>query len=157
MKLSPELNDLFNKQVEHEYSNELRYRQIEAYFQNKRLMNLAEYFRKQADEESGHAKKFINHIHQRTGGIYKVYGIEPDQLEITDKYSVGNLYVQIEENTSELIEELFKYAFDSGSFIDLGFIQSMLDEQIQEEDSATEFLEKISNVSDLVLFDATFK
>ena len=61
-RLSQNLNDALNQQILNEYHNMLIYRQIQSYFEDFQLKNLAEYFSKQAEDENGHAQKFMSHI-----------------------------------------------------------------------------------------------
>jgi len=83
--------------------------------------------------------------------------IEATNLSILSIEDVGNIYVETEQGTTESIEDLYNFAMESKSFIDLPFLSSMLNEQTEEEDSAMSFKLKSSMVKDLVLFDATFE
>ena len=156
MKLSQSLNDALNQQILKEFHNELVYRQIQSYFEDFQLKNLAAYFEKQANEENGHGKKFIQYINDRTGGKVLLNDVDGPNLNIESFASIGDIYVSAEEATTESIESIYELALDEKSFIDLPFIQSMLFEQVEEEDSAQEFMMKIKMVKDIVLFDAEF-
>jgi len=157
MMLSEELNSALNEQVGKEFSNMLFYIQLESFFENLQLKNLAGYFKKQSEHEAEHARKFISYINSRTGGIYiPSSGISNSGVEIgTD--TLGAMYVEREEDTTESIEALYQLALDGNSFMDLPFISSMLSEQVEEEDSANEFSQKFNSVKNLVLFDSMFK
>jgi ferritin len=157
MKLSQELNDAINSQIQHELLNQNKYLQIASYFANLQLMNLSNYFTKQADHEFSHAKLFIDHLNARIGGKVLIESVEAPNLTISSIEDVGNIYVETEQGTTEAIEDLYNFAMESKSFIDLPFLSKMLDEQIEEEDSAQSFKLKSSMVKDIVLFDATFE
>ncbi len=157
MKLSQELNDAINSQIQHELLNQNKYLQIASYFANLQLMNLSNYFTKQADHEFSHAKLFIDHLNARMGGKVLIESVEASNLTISSIEDVGNIYVETEQGTTEAIEDLYNFAMESKSFIDLPFLSKMLDEQIEEEDSAQSFKLKSSMVKDIVLFDATFE
>jgi len=156
MRLSSVLNSALNEQILKEYHNMLLYRQIESYFQDFQLKGLAGYFAKQAEEEKGHALKFTNHINDRTGGKVTLGDIDAPNVALSDFSSIGDEYVKSEEGTTESIEALYFLALNEQSFIDLGFLEEMLNEQVEEEDSAQEFSLRIKSVKDIVLFDATF-
>lgn len=156
MKFSTQLNELFNAQVLHEMKNMMIYHQIQSYFEDLQLKNLASYFSKQAEDEHGHAKLFMQHINDRTGGKVELREIPFDGVQINSIDDIAKLFVETEEITTDLIENLYSVAHESKSFIDLSFIEKMLQEQVEEEDSANEFAIKIKMVKDLVLFDSTF-
>lgn len=156
MKLSQSLNDALNQQVLKEYQNQLIYKQIQSYFEDLQLKKLADYFAHQALDENSHASKFIDHINDRTGGKVSLGEVDFPQLSLGDVNSVGDVYIQVEESTSESIEELYDLALSEKSYMDLGFLEEMLNEQVSEENEAQEFATKLRNVKDLVLFDATF-
>jgi ferritin len=156
LNLTQSLNEVFNAQVMLEYHNQLIYSQVASYFEDLQLKKIAEYFRKQSSDEKNHAEKFIAHINDRTGGkavLSEVPNVSPD---ISSVFSVADFYVQTEEATTESIESIYELAIEEKSYIDLPFILEMLNEQVEEEDSAQEFALKIKNVKDLVLFDAMF-
>ncbi|MEY2702696.1 MAG: hypothetical protein RLY43_1332 [Bacteroidota bacterium] len=157
MKLSQELNDAINFQIQHELLNQNKYLQIASYFANLQLINLSNYFTKQADHEYSHAKLFIDHLNARIGGNVLIESVEAPNLNISSIEDVGNIYVETEQGTTESIEDLYNFAMESKSFIDLSFLSSMLSEQIEEEDVAMSFKLKSSMVKDIVLFDATFE
>lgn len=157
MKLSQELNDALNEQITHELLNSNSYAQLESYFEDLQLKNLATYFRNQSLHEKEHANKFIKYINDRTGGKVSIGEVPSPILVLNSIEDVANEYIRIEESTTESIEEIYNLAFDNKSFVDLPFLSEMLHEQVEEEDSAQEFALKIRMVKDLVLFDATFE
>lgn len=156
MKLSPQLNDAINEQILHEYRNSLIYAQIQSYFEGLQLKKLAEYFNKQSIQEAEHAQKFIQHLNDRTGGKVEIGEVDSPNLFLTSCDSVGDAFVAVEEGTTESIESIYELALDTKSFIDIPFLNDMLLEQIEEEDSANSFSLRIKTVKDYVLFDATF-
>jgi ferritin len=156
MRLSSVLNSALNEQILKEYHNMLLYRQIESYFQDFQLKGLAGYFAKQAEEEKGHALKFIDYINDRIGGKVALGDVDAPNAALTDFSSVGDEYVKTEEATTESIEALYDLALGEKSYMDLGFLEEMLNEQVSEEDEAAEFSLKIKSVKDIVLFDETF-
>ena len=157
MKLSQELNSSLNQQVMHEFRNMLVYRKIQNYFENLQLKKLASYFQKQSLQEAEHADKFVQYINDRTGGLVDIGDIASLPYEVRNLEDVGKIFILVEEETTKSIESIYNLALSSNSFIDLGFIQSMLIEQVEEEDIANEFAMKLNMVKDIVLFDATME
>jgi ferritin len=156
MKLTESLNDALNEQILHELSNSIKYMQVASYFEELQLKKLSSYFMKQSNHEKDHADKFLQHINDRTGGRVELREVDGIHGFVPTIESVADFYVLTEEQTTESIEEIYDLAFTEKSFIDLGFLQSMLNEQISEEDEANTFATKIKMCKDLVLFDATF-
>ena len=99
----------------------------------------------------------MKHINDRTGGNVSVGEIPKPIQKIESFQSAAEVYVKTEEETTLSIESIYGLALDERSYIDLGFLQSMLNEQVEEEDSANKFATTIKNVRDIVLFDATFE
>lgn len=155
-RLSENLNDALNQQVLHEYRNMLIYKQFESYFEDLQLKKLAKYFKDQAQHEKEHGDKFVQYLNDRTGGRVILGEVDAPVLALVGLDSVGDYFISTEEATTLSIEEIYDLAFVERSFMDLGFLQDMLSEQVEEEDSAQEFALKIKQVKDIVLFDATF-
>lgn len=156
MKLSQSLCESYNQQISIELGNASKYMQIASYFEDLQLTNLSSYFKKQSDDEKQHANKFMDHINERVNGKVIIGEVDSPNLSLTDIISVGDSYLKIEEETTASIEGLYDLALSEKSYIDLGFLGSMLDEQLEEERDAQELSIKLKMVKDLVLFDATF-
>jgi ferritin len=156
VKLSQELNEVLNLQISHELRNVTKYMQIASFFENLQLKNLAKYFKDQSNQEKEHADKFMQHINDRIGGMVSLEEIDSPNLKLFDVSTVADAFVDTEVATTESIEAIYSLAFDEKSFIDLPFLMDMLNEQVEEEDSAQAFAEKVKASKDLVLFDATF-
>jgi ferritin len=156
LNLTQSLNESLNLQVVHELKNQLIYAQLESRFEDMQLIKIAKYFREKSAEEKSHADKFIAHINARTGGKVDIGDVPSPDILVTDVSAIGDLYISVEEGTTESIESIYELADEEKSHIDLPFLLEMLSEQVSEEDEANEFALKIKNVKDLILFDATF-
>ena len=159
MKMSPELNDALNEQIMHEYTNQLIYAQLESIFESLQLKNISKYFREQSSHEKEHADKFKEHINSRTGGKVTIgeINLPPIQdFDLSNIGRIGDIYVSTEEGTTDSIESLYGLAMQEKSYIDIPFLQAMLSEQVEEEDTANEFSLNLKTVKDFVLFDKTF-
>jgi ferritin len=157
LKLSQELNDAFVEQVSREYYNSNLYKQIESRFEDMRLLNLAKVFKDQSIQEKEHGDKFVAYINSRTGGKVTINEIDIPNIPMETVENIADGFVSAEEQTTESIESIYELALSEKSYMDLGFIQEMLVEQVEEEDMATTFSANIKITKDLVLFDASFK
>lgn len=156
MILSQDLNDAFCEQIAKEYQNMLLYKKIAIYFEELELTNIAKYFHNQAEDENSHANQIINHLNDRVGGKVRLDEVPSPEPFLVSVDNVGDLYLSLEQETTESIESIYDLAFSQKSFIDIPFLSDFLKEQIEEESSATSFMKRIKMVKDLVLFDATF-
>jgi ferritin len=160
MKLSNILNDALNQQVVLEYSNQMKMKQIESWFEDQQLHKIGRHFHEAANGEKSHASKFINHINSRTGGKVQLGEIGrivfPD-LNIGSVNDVADIIIKTEEFTSESIEKLYELAISENSYMDIPFLSKFLKIQTEEEDESNHLASQLRNVKDLVLFDKTFK
>jgi ferritin len=157
VKLSENLNDALNQQIMIELGNQNKYMQIQSLFEDMQLNNLAKFFKEQSAGENGHANLFMDYVNDRTGGKVKIEEVNAPIIEFTDINSIADFYVLTEQQTTESSESLYNLALEEKSYMDLGFLGKMLDEQVEEEDTSTAFATKIKAVKDVVLFDAMWE
>jgi ferritin len=157
MRLSQSLNDAYLEQIVVELGNVTKYMQICSYFEDLQLKKLSKYFLDQANQEKSHADKFMQHVNDRIGGNVQIGEVSAPNLSLSDPASIGEIFIKVEQDTTNSIESLYELANDEKSYIDLPFILDMLNEQVEEEDSASAFALKIKMCRDIVLFDATFE
>jgi len=157
MKLSQMLCDAINAQIVIELENQNKYMQIQSYFEDLQLKNLAKYFKDQSDGENDHANLFMDYLNDRNGGKVIIGDVESPKSDFTDVSSVADFYILTEQQTTDSIESLYDLALSEKSYIDLDFIQSMLKEQVEEEDSSLHLGQQLKSVKDIYLFDSTFE
>ena len=95
----------------------------------------------------------MDYINDRTGGKVSLGTISMENLSFSALGEVAKKYILAEEETTQSIEEIYDLAFSEKSYMDLGFIEEMLNEQVEEEDSAQHFSKNLLEVKDIVLFD----
>jgi ferritin len=157
MRLSQELNDVLNEQVVIELRNANSYSQVEAFFKDLGLDHLARYFHLQSKEERHHATEFMKYINKRLGGKVTIGDVPAPGLNLNSIKDVAAAYLSLETATTESIEEIMQMVLDNKSYIDMDFIQEMLEEQVEEEDEAMEFANKIVATQDLLLLDKIYR
>jgi len=156
VKLSQNLNDAICQQIVIELGNQNKYMQIQSLFEDMQLKNLAEFFKEQSTGENGHANLFMNHLNDRNGGKVTIGDVSAPQIDFSDINSIADFYVLTEQQTTESIESLYNLALEEGSYIDLPFLSTMLNEQVEEEDTSQRVAMNLKMTKDIVLFDATF-
>src|SRR6266508_6453230 len=67
--MNQEIMNCLNEQIGHEYENYLLYEQASAYFDDRGMDGAAKLFRKQADGELEHARKFTDYVRDARGKV----------------------------------------------------------------------------------------
>ena len=142
MKISTVLNDLIIQQVSNENRSSNAYLQIAAWFENQNLSGFGSYFKKQADEEIGHKNRLLDYLFKRTGSKVKLLDVPEISLTINSLIDVGNLYVQLEEQTTQDISRIIETALEEKDYMTFQEMQWFINEQVEEENTANEFLNK---------------
>lgn len=155
MLLSKKLTDMLNEQINHEQTNEFKYKSIQSYFEDKNLNGFAKYFREQADHEHGHREKIIQYLSDKNAHIqinissYKhiEFNSVPDILKMvngTQDVSAGykaipdilNLYYEVEIDTTKRLYSICKQAQDEIDYGTVSWLYSyLIPEQVEEEKS----------------------
>lgn len=156
MKLSETIKNALNNQISHERKNQAIYLQIASYFEDMQLTNISKFFFEQANGENNHAQWLIDHLNNRTGGKVTLQPIEAPNLEINSIKDIANIYVAVEESTTANLETIYQMILDEKSYIDISFMNKMLEEQVEEEDLANKFALQVQLCNDLVLYNNTF-
>lgn len=158
MKISKEINDLIVQQISNENRNTNAYLQIASWFEEQNLSGFGSYFKKQAEDEIGHKNKLIDYLNVRTGGKVKMLTIPEITLTINSLVDVGSFFIQLEEQTTTDINRIIETAFTSGDYMTFQTMQWFINEQIEEENKAIEFLNKAKlidgNGTGIVLWDS---
>jgi len=150
--ISEKLNEAFNNQIKEELESAYIYLGMAAWFEERSLNNLANWFKIQAEEEFEHAMKFKAHILERGGSVHYQALAEQKQdwtniLEILEKayehekYITGKI-IGLHELTKELKEYSSNY-----------LIQWFLEEQVEEEDHITSLIDKYKGYKNDFNFD----
>jgi ferritin len=137
------LNEQFNAEL---YSGYL-YLSMSAYFQSINLSGFAAWMRVQAQEELVHGMKFYDYIVER-GGRVKVTAIDAPPTEWESPLAVFEATYAHEQRVTGLINALVDLAIEEKDHATNNFLQWFVAEQVEEEDSACNVLEKIKLVGD---------
>ncbi|KAL7675908.1 hypothetical protein ACOME3_002168 [Neoechinorhynchus agilis] len=109
-QLSKECNDLLNRQINLEFSAAYAYEQMALYCTRSdvALENFAHHFRKEADEEKTHARKFMDYLILRNGKF------EAEPIPSPIKYEEFDGIVNLFEIAYKLEQDV--YVFIKGNF-----------------------------------------
>ena len=145
--LNNDMEKALNAQVNAEMYSAYLYLSMSAFFQSKSLSGFAGWMRVQAQEEMVHAMKFYDFINERGGRVI----LEPIEAPPTDWDSPLATFEAVyahEQKVTGLINELVELALEKHDHATNIFLHWFVSEQVEEEDSANEVVEKIKLVGD---------
>ncbi|MDO4909637.1 MAG: ferritin [Corynebacterium sp.] len=145
MKLTEKLNEAFNKQVTAEFEAAMIYRQLSYVFDDMSLTGMRDWMAAHADEELGHAADFSKHMLDRDA-LPQIGTIEAPGLKIDTPVQAFEAALAHEQKVSAMIRELSELAAAEGDSFARPFLDRYLDEQIEEEASVSEILDRLRMV-----------
>jgi ferritin len=137
-KLQKALNDQLNAEL---YSAYL-YLSMSAYFQTTNLPGCTNWMFVQAQEEQSHAMKFYDYLGRR-GGRIELKAIDAPPTEWSSPRDVFEAVYKHEQKVTGLIKVLMELATEQKDDDARTFLQWFVDEQVEEEESADEVLQKL--------------
>ncbi|MBB4735594.1 ferritin [Micrococcus cohnii] len=148
MKLTDDLLQKFNDQITLELEASIVYRQLAISADNLDLSGMAEWLRRQADEEIVHANKFIDHVTDR-GAHAQIGAINaPTVGKDLSALQIFQAALAHEEKVSEAIRELYRATDAAGDLNARPLLNWFVDEQIEEEATVSEIVGQLELVGD---------
>jgi ferritin len=142
-KMEKALNDQLNAEM---YSSYL-YLSMASYFQSINLNGFATWMRVQTQEEMLHAMKFYDFINER-GGRVTLGQIAGPPTEWESPLGAFESALEHEQKVTGLINSLMDLALEGRDHATQIFLQWFVTEQVEEEDSANEVIQKIKLMGD---------
>ena len=140
--LSNEIEEAINKQINAEIYSSYLYLSMCAYFESIGLAGSASWMRQQAQEEMFHAMKMFDYVNER-GGKVILQAVEQPQTEWTSASDVFRNVLSHEQKVTGLINDLVNLALDERDHATNIFLQWFVSEQVEEEASAGEIVDKL--------------
>lgn len=154
--INEDIENTLNEQLNAELYSSYLYLSMSAYFQSIDLPGFANWMRVQAEEEWMHGMKFYDFINER-GGRVKLQAIEGPQVEWSSPEAAFEHVNKHEQKVTGLINNLVDLAIKEKDHATNNFLIWFVDEQVEEEASANEVLQKVKRVgkegSGLLLLD----
>jgi ferritin len=143
--ISTKMQDAINEQINAELFSAYLYLSMSAYFQEINLAGFARWMEFQAAEEFFHAKKFYNYLVER-GGRVLLKAIAQPETEWNSPQEVFEATLQHEQKVTGLIIDLMDLAIAEKDHATNIMLQWFVSEQVEEEATASEILEKLKLV-----------
>lgn len=145
--LSPTIEKALNDQVNAEMYSAYLYMSMNAYFESLNLKGFANWMQVQAQEEMMHAMKFYAYINDR-GGRVLLQKIDEPPHDWHCSLAVFEESLKHEQYVTGLINNLVNLAIDERDHATNNFLQWFVAEQVEEESSVSDIVNKLKFVVD---------
>jgi ferritin len=145
--LSQKVQDAINNQINAELFSSYLYLSMSNYFESLNLSGMAHWMKAQAEEEKIHAEKFMNFVNE-AGGRVILAAIDAPQTEWESPLSVFEDALGHEKKITGMINELVDIAQTDKNHAANNLLQWFIDEQVEEEASADDIVQKLKLVGD---------
>lgn len=147
MMLSKKMQKALNGQINAELYSSYIYLSMSSYFQSINLPGFANWMRIQAQEELVHAIKFYDYVNER-GGRVILHPVEGPPSKWASPPTVFEHVYQHEKKVTGLINDLVNLAMEERDHATNIFLQWFVTEQVEEEASANEVVQKLKLMGD---------
>lgn len=145
--LKESVEKALNEQINAELYSAYLYQAMAAYFEDQSLGGFARWMDLQADEEMEHARKIYDYVNER-GGRVILEGIDKPQTEWDSSLEAFEDSLAHEEKITGMINDLVSLANDEKDYATHSFLQWFVDEQVEEEDSVGEIVDRLRLLGD---------
>ena len=152
--LKKSVEDICNRQVEREFYSSLLYLAMASWTETKGYPGIADWLYEQAEEEKMHMLKFVRYINER-GGHAIMPALEKPPVEFGNINDMFDEVLKHEQYISESINEIAALAARENDFATSNWIQWFIAEQVEEEASVGEVIDKLNLVGEhnMYIFD----
>ena len=151
MLIGQKVNDALNEQIGYEFSASLQYVAITAYFEGEGLVELADLFHQQSDEERDHAMRIVKYVID-AGGKLVIPPLPAPRAEFTDACDAIELSLKSEQKVTQQINSLVNLAISEGDHITQNMLTWFVAEQLEEVSSMDTLLRVAKRASDNLLY-----
>jgi len=145
--ISKKMEDAFNDQIAAEYYSAYLYLSMSAYFESVDLPGFANWMRVQYQEETSHAEKIFDYVHERDGRVtVKAFDAPPAEWKST--LEVLEETYKHEQKVTGMINDLTELAISEKDHASQIFLQWFVNEQVEEEASAKAIIQQLKLVDD---------
>jgi ferritin len=150
--ISEKFNNALNAQVGEEISSAYIYLSMSTWLKENSFNNLSSWFFAQYNEELGHAYKFMNYIAE-TGGTVKLPAIPAPKNDWASVEECVKTAYAHEQYITGKIRELVELAEELKDYGPRELLQWFVTEQIEEEASTSELVDRQAAFRNDMLFD----
>jgi len=145
--LSETILKAINEQIKYELYSAYLYLAMSAHFEAASLPGFARWTRMQAQEETEHAMKFLDHIHDR-GGRVTLQTIDQPPVEYGNPLQVFEAILEHERKVTGLIHKIYAAAVKENDYSTQVMLQWFINEQVEEEKNAGMIVDQLKMAED---------
>jgi ferritin len=154
--LSKDIQDALNDQINNEYFASYTYLSMSAHCESINMRGFASWLRRQSREELEHALKLFDYVMDRDGKVI-LKAIEAPQSKYSSLLKMFQQVLDHEKEVTSMINKLYELATNEGDHATTVELQWFIREQVEEEKSAREIVDKLKfagdNSSALLILD----
>lgn len=148
--INTNVQEAINSQIQKETYSAYLYLAMAADCEAKNLKGFSTWLRVQYEEELSHAMKLFDYLSER-GGQVSLREIQAPPAEFGTPLQLFEKVLAHEQYVTASINELYEIALTNKDYATQVFLQWFITEQVEEEASASEVLEKIRMAGDRAL------
>ncbi len=152
--INKKVEEIMNVQVQKEdYSSQL-YLAMASWAENQGFSGVAEWLYAQSEEERVHMLKLVRYINERDGKAV-IPGMDQPPRDFENLSKMFDDVLKHEQFITKSINEIVAVCMEEKDYTSLNWIQWFVEEQIEEEASAREIIDKLRLVGEknLYMFD----
>ncbi len=144
---SKKMESALNQQIQSEFYSAYLYLSMSAYCQEINLEGFARWMQLQSREEVGHAMRIFNYLNSR-GGRVVLQAIDRPPESFKSPRRMFEQALKHEQEISKAFHNLYKLAKDENDYATEVELQWFINEQVEEEKTAGDILQKLILVGD---------
>lgn len=150
------LLNALNDQIKHEFESAYAYLAMSNYFEQEAFPGMAHWMRLQYQEETAHALKILDFLHDRDQKV--VLGpIAKPSTSFKSPLDVFQKSLKQEKTVTGLIHDLYALAVKEKDYPAQVMLQWFIEEQVEEEKAASDVIDQLKRIGDdgagLVMLD----
>lgn len=145
--LNETVQEALNGQIKNELDSAYLYLAMAAHFESANLPGFARWMRLQSREEVSHALRIFDFIHER-GGRVTLQALDRPPAEFQSPLDAFQKVLEHERKITETIHRLYELAAREDDYPTQVMLQWFITEQVEEERSAGEVVEKLRMIGD---------
>lgn len=155
MALSQKMNDQLNAQIGNELGASQTYLAMACQFEGMGLTVMAEYYRKQSEEERMHALKIVDYILD-VGGTVKLEALAAPKAKYKSVEEAVHTALEHERTVTGQINDLVALSEKEKDYATRSLLNWFVDEQVEEESTMSDLLARVRMAGDNLLQLETF-
>lgn len=145
--LSKKMEKALNEQVQAEFFSAYMYLSMSLQYEGQSLKGIAHWLKAQYEEEREHAHKIIDFMLDR-GAVPELKDIKASHDSSEKVLQTFEKVLAHEKHVTELIHNLYQLAISEKDYATQIFLQWFVSEQVEEEASVSEIIDKLKLVKD---------